>query len=53
METKVCSKCKVEKNLDLFNKRSASKDGYSYKNYEPFEGDYPDWALEAFQTLER
>ena len=27
--------------------------GYSYKNYEPFEGNYPDWALKAFQTLER
>ena len=27
--------------------------GYSYNNYEPFEGNYPDWALEAFQTLER
>ena len=24
-----------------------------YDNYEPFEGNYPDWALEAFQTLER
>ena len=29
------------------------RNGYSYKNYEPFEGNYPDWALEAFQTLER
>ena len=27
--------------------------GYNYNNYEPFEGNYPDWALEAFQTLER
>ena len=27
--------------------------GYSYNNYEPFEGNYPDWALEAFKTLER
>ena len=24
-----------------------------FGNYEPFEGNYPDWALEAFQTLER
>ena len=24
-----------------------------YDNYEPFEGNYPDWALEAFQTLKR
>ena len=34
----------------LFN---GDKDGSDYKNYEPFEGNYPDWALEAFQTLER
>ena len=27
--------------------------GADYDNYEPFEGNYPDWALEAFQTLER
>ena len=27
--------------------------GVSYDNYAPFEGNYPDWALEAFQTLER
>ena len=32
---------------------SGKKGGYSYDNYEPFEGNYPDWALEAFQTLER
>ena len=30
-----------------------SKIGSYYHNYEPFEGNYPDWALEAFQTLER
>ena len=30
-----------------------NRNGYSYKNYEPFEGNYPDWALEAFQTLKR
>ena len=30
-----------------------TKDGCLYDNYEPFEGNYPDWALEAFQTLER
>ena len=29
------------------------KNGNIYDNYEPFEGNYPDWALEAFQTLER
>ena len=27
METKICSKCKVEKSLTFFNKRTASKDG--------------------------
>lgn len=32
---------------------SGIKCGYNYKNYEPFEGNYPDWALEAFQTLKR
>ena len=32
---------------------SGKHNGYNYKNYEPFEGNYPDWALEAFQTLER
>ena len=30
-----------------------TEDGFGYDNYEPFEGNYPDWALEAFQTLER
>ena len=30
-----------------------TKDGHDYDNYEPFKGNYPDWALEAFQTLER
>ena len=30
-----------------------NRNGYSYKNYEPFEGNYTDWALEAFQTLKR
>ena len=29
------------------------RNGAIYDNYEPFEGNYPDWALEAFQTLER
>ena len=30
-----------------------NRNGIFYYNYEPFEGNYPDWALEAFQTLER
>ena len=42
---------------DVKNKRtytcSGKHYGYNYNNYEPFEGNYPDWALEAFQTLER
>ena len=29
------------------------KDGTDYDNYAPFEGNYPDWALKAFQTLKR
>ena len=32
---------------------NGDKDGGKYDNYAPFEGNYPDWALEAFQTLER
>jgi len=32
---------------------NGDKDGGNYDNYEPFEGNYPDWALEAFQSLER
>ena len=32
---------------------NGKNDGCGYDNYEPFEGNYPDWALEAFQTLER
>ena len=34
-------------------KFDGTQDGHTYDNYEPFEGNYPDWALEAFQTLER
>ena len=32
---------------------NGTEDGHNYENYEPFEGNYPYWALEAFQTLER
>ena len=32
---------------------NGNRDGVIYDNYESFEGNYPDWALEAFQTLER
>ena len=42
---------------DIINKCAfyddGNRNGYSYKNYEPFERNYPEWALEAFQTLER
>lgn len=42
---------------DVKNKRtynfSGKRCGVVYDNYEPFEGNYPDWTLEAFQTLER
>ena len=34
----------------IFNGKN---DGCNYDNYKPFEGNYPDWALEALQTLER
>jgi hypothetical protein len=27
--------------------------GTRFNNYAPFEGNYPDWALEAFQSLKR
>ena len=30
-----------------------TRGGTRFNNYEPLEGNYPDWALEAFQTLER
>ena len=30
-----------------------NRGGDTHDNYEPFEGNYPDWALEAFKTLER
>ena len=30
-----------------------TEDGHNYDNYEPFEGNYPDWALEAFKTLQK
>ena len=28
-------------------------DGNMYDNYEPYEGNWPSWALEAFKTLEK
>ena len=42
---------------DVKNERTyhydGTEDGYNYENYEPFEGNYPEWALKAFQTLKR
>lgn len=42
---------------DVKNKSTYShlgkRGGYMYDNYEPFEGNYPEWALKAFETLER
>ena len=32
---------------------NGNRNGIRFGNYEPFEGNYPDWALEAFQTLKR
>ena len=32
---------------------NGNRNGIFFHNYKPFEGNYPDWALEAFQTLER
>lgn len=29
------------------------RDGGAYDNYEPYEGNWPSWALEAFKTLEK
>lgn len=29
------------------------RNGFKWKNYEPFEGNYPKWAQDAFKTLER
>ena len=28
-----------------------TEDGHDYDNYEPFEGNYPDWALEALKLI--
>ena len=41
------------KNECTYYQCDGNRDGSVFDNYEPFEGNYPDWALEAFQTLER
>ena len=49
--------CRTLRFYDVKNERTycddGTKGGNYYNNYEPFEGNYPEWALEAFQTLER
>ena len=53
----VATHSRTLKFYDVKNKCTYRYDGNRcstvFKNYEPFEGNYPDWALEAFQTLER
>ena len=41
------------KNECTYYQCDGNRYGSVFDNYEPFEGNYPDWALEAFQTLER
>lgn len=31
---------------------TGKRDGLFWQNYEPYEGNYPDWAQKAFETLE-
>ena len=49
--------CRYLRFYDVKNKSTfyynGTRDGTRFGNYEPFEGNYPDWALDAFQTLER
>ena len=48
---------RILKFYDVKNKSTfyynGTRNGARYDNYEPFEGNHPGWALEAFQTLER
>ena len=37
-----------DKNFDINGRRLGS----SWKNYEPFQGEWPQWAIEAHKTLE-
>ena len=39
METKVCSRCKIEKELNLFHKSKNTKDGY-YSNCKSCKAQY-------------
>ena len=49
--------CRYLRFYDVKNKCTfyydGNREGTRFNIYEPFEGNYPDWALEAFQTLER
>ena len=40
------------KNKSVYN-YSGKRGWATYDNYEPFEGNYLDWALKGFKTLER
>ena len=39
------------KNECTYYQCDGNRYGSVFDNYEPFEGNYPDWALKAFQTL--
>ena len=40
------------KNNRTFREITGERRGASYDNYEPFEGEWPDWAKEAYERLE-
>lgn len=39
-------------NSCMFSRQGKKKNFLVYDNYLPFEGSWPDWALEAYKTLE-
>lgn len=41
------------KNKGVYNFSGEKANSYDYDNYEPFEGNYHEWMLKAFETLER
>ena len=52
MQTKVCSKCKKEKSVDLFRKRTRTLDGYNYKCKECSSTANPDRKAEKEKRKE-
>jgi len=40
------------KNSTTFNETHGGRCGASVDNYEAYEGEYPEWALEAFNKLD-